>query len=108
MRPSPAKAGLRCPGCAQPMRAMTLERRPHGHGEIDLCDGCHAIWFDSFESVQLTPDATLQLFREVHGAAAPARRAMPTHMPCPRCRASLLDTQDMQRTTRFSYWRCPR
>jgi hypothetical protein len=29
-------------------------------------------------------------------------------MPCPRCRATLAATQDLQRSTRFSYWRCPK
>ena len=90
------------------MRAMTLARKPHGHSEVDLCERCHALWFDTFESLQLTAEATLTLFREVHGAAAPARAALPTHLPCPRCRATLVDTQDVQRTTRFRYWRCPR
>lgn len=90
------------------MRALSLARKPHGHCEIDLCDACHALWFDAFESVALTPESTLALFREVHGAAAPAREGLPTHMPCPRCRASLADTHDMQRNTRFRYWRCPR
>ena len=28
-------------------------------------------------------------------------------LKCPRCRSRLLDTQDMQRNTRFSYSRCP-
>lgn len=27
-------------------------------------------------------------------------------LPCPRCSTKLLPTQDMQRSTRFSYWRC--
>lgn len=90
------------------MRAMEVERTPHGRSEVDLCDACHALWFDAYESVRLTPAATIALFREVHGAAAPARRALPEPMPCPRCRATLVATQDLQRTTRFSYWRCPR
>jgi hypothetical protein len=90
------------------MRTLDLERTPHGRNAVDLCERCHGLWFDAFESVRLTPAATLQLFREVHGAAAPQRRGLPSHLPCPRCRASLTPTQDLQRTTRFSYWRCPR
>ena len=89
------------------MRALDVERTPVGHSTIDLCERCHALWFDAFESVRLTPSATIALFREVHGAAAPAPRALPEHLPCPRCRATLVATQDLQRSTRFTYWRCP-
>jgi hypothetical protein len=88
------------------MRALALDVTPHGRSEIDLCDACHALWFDAFESVRLTPAATLALFREVNGAAAPERRAMPEALPCPRCRSTLAPTQDVQRATRFTYWRC--
>jgi hypothetical protein len=90
------------------MRALTLERTPHGQCAVDLCDRCHALWFDAFESVRLTPAATLRLLREVRGAAAPERRALPEHLCCPRCRATLAPTQDVQRSTRFTYWRCPK
>jgi hypothetical protein len=90
------------------MRAIDLERTPVGASTIDLCERCHALWFDAFESVRLTPAATLALFREVHGAAAPERNALPQFLACPRCRATLVATQDLQRSTRFTYWRCPR
>jgi hypothetical protein len=101
-------AATRCPGCGHAMRAIAVERTPHGRGDVDLCDACHALWFDAFESVRLTPGSTLALFREVRGAVAPARRRTPQHLPCPRCRATLVPTQDLQRTTRFTYWRCPK
>jgi hypothetical protein len=48
------------------------------------------------------------LFREVHAAPAAARRALPASMQCPRCRATLAQTQDLRHSTRFSYWRCPK
>jgi hypothetical protein len=90
------------------MRALRFDVTPHGASDVDLCDRCHALWFDPFESVRLTPAATLALFREVHGAAAPERRALPATLPCPRCRATLAPTHDLQRATRFTYWRCPK
>lgn len=90
------------------MRAVAAARTPHGECDIDLCEGCHALWFDTFESVQLTPLATLALFREVASAPAPARRALPASMRCPRCRATLATTRDLRHTTRFCYWRCPK
>ena len=88
------------------MRALALGRKPHGECVVDLCDGCHALWFDTHESVQMTPGAIVSLFREVSAAGAPMRRGLPATIPCPRCRAALAQTQDLRHSTRFSYWRC--
>ncbi len=88
------------------MRALAVARTPHGECVVDLCEGCHALWFDAFESVQLTPGAILALFREVTNAAAPVRRPLPTPLRCPRCRSTLQETRDVRHVTRFSYWRC--
>ena len=91
------------------MRALRLGRRPHGEITVDLCNGCHALWLDANESVQLTPAATIALFREVSAAGAAgaaARRALPATMACPRCRRTLSPTQDLRHATRFTYWRC--
>src|SRR5687768_17169138 len=73
---------------------------------VDLCNGCHALWLDANESVQLTPAATIALFRELSAAGAAARRALPAAMACPRCRRTLSPTQDLRHATRFTYWRC--
>lgn len=103
----PFDASVRCPGCGTSMRALALERSPHGKAVVDLCGRCHALWFDAFESVQLTPGATLALFDAVRAAGEPAR-AEQASLACPRCRASLVETRDLRNTTRFAYWRCPR
>lgn len=88
------------------MRALSLGRKPLGECVVDLCERCHALWLDAHESVQLTPGAIVTLFREVSAAGAPARRALPAAMQCPRCKASLMQTRDLRHSTRFSYWRC--
>ena len=74
---------------------------------IDLCHPCQSFWFDAHESLSLTPGSTLSLFRVIgeHVARPTASRA--DLAKCPRCRARLRRTQDMQRTTRFEYLRCP-
>lgn len=99
--------GTRCPGCAAPMRPIALQRLPHGELVVDLCASCHALWFDAFESVRLSPSATLSLFEAVRAAGEP-RRAEQKSLACPRCRAALVETRDLRHTTRFVYWRCPR
>jgi len=97
----------RCPGCAAPMHPIALERLPHGELVVDVCGSCHALWFDAFESVRLSPSATLSLFEAVRAAGEP-RRAEQKSLACPRCRAALVETRDLRHTTRFVYWRCPR
>ncbi len=88
------------------MQPHRLARKPLGEETVDVCLGCQALWFDSFESVQLTPGATLALFDAIGKSAAPAHRALPARLPCPRCTDPLALTHDLQRTTRFSYYRC--
>lgn len=74
---------------------------------IDVCLPCQSFWFDSHESLSLTPGATLALFRVIGGQTAHRRVTNADVARCPRCRSRLQLTQDMQRTTKFSYLRCP-
>jgi len=88
------------------MAALVLDRRPEGKETIDLCGDCEALWFDAFESTQLSPGGTLELFRVIHRTTPGTRRALPTDLPCPRCETLLVLTQDLLRATRFAYYRC--
>jgi len=90
------------------MAAVELDRVPLGALTVDVCAHCHALWFDTMESLQLTAAGTLILFRAIH-AAGTAPVAQPgTRLPCPRCDTPLDLTQDVQRSTRFCYHRCRR
>jgi hypothetical protein len=88
------------------MRRQSFERKPVGQVDLDLCFDCHAIWFDQYESAQLTPGAVLELFRLIHEHHAPPR-AVADHLRCPMCRGALQLTHDIQRTNRLAYYRCP-
>jgi hypothetical protein len=88
------------------MTSLDLARRPGGSLTVDLCATCQAIWFDTYESLQLSPAGTLELFRAIHAIPATARRPLPSLLPCPRCETVLAPTQDVQHTTHFSYFRC--
>jgi hypothetical protein len=74
---------------------------------VDLCAACQAFWFDGKESLQLTPGATLALFRLIGEQAARARPPVGAGAKCPRCGAGLAATHDRQRNTAFQYARCP-
>lgn len=98
---------LPCPSCAAPTSEHTLPGHLGTTVTIDVCRDCQAIWFDGRESLQLTPGATLQLFRLIGEKAGGTHRPMAAMMRCPRCRLRLRPVEDMQRTTRFRYHRCP-
>jgi endogenous inhibitor of DNA gyrase (YacG/DUF329 family) len=88
------------------MQQQTLARRTFGEEAIDVCMTCQAFWFDAFESTQLAPGATLALFDVIRDAGAATGRPLPTRLPCPRCTEALVLTHDLQRNTRFLYYRC--
>jgi len=90
--------------------------RSHGlaaHGiarpiAVDSCAPCNLFWFDSGESVGLTPQSVIDLFRYIGSVAAAPRTTHASAFVCPRCGRPLVHTHDLQRTTSFTYWRCPR
>jgi hypothetical protein len=89
------------------MQRETFERKPMGALDLDLCFECKAIWFDQFESAQLSPGAVLELFAEINAHDGQPRRAISENMHCPTCRGRLLFTLDVQRSNHISYYRCP-
>jgi hypothetical protein len=97
----------RCPGCGANMGRSSFERKPLGQVELDICFSCQVIWFDQYESAQLTPGAVLELFRLIHENEPREERRLPEALRCPACLKALLYTQDVQRTNRIAYHRCP-
>jgi len=88
------------------METLSLEARLGTTLTIDLCPACRAIWFDRYEDLQLSPAATLKLFGIISKQSAAAASPWPGVTNCPRCSARLLQTHDIQRNTKFQYWRC--
>ena len=93
-----------CPGCGQAMDAVALVARYGRSVVVDVCQGCGGLWFDHAESQQLSPGATLQLLERL--TLRPSR-PLNARSACPRCRQTLQDVHDRQRSTNFSYRRCP-
>src|SRR5687768_4224893 len=89
------------------MVELTLEAHHGRQIVIDLCHPCQSFWFDTRESLSLTPGSTLSLFRVIGENVSPPVPSRADLAKCPRCRARLRPTEDMQRTTRFRYLRCP-
>jgi Zn-finger nucleic acid-binding protein len=96
-----------CPNCQAPTITEKLDAHLGRSVEVDLCLSCQLFWFDQGENLQLSPRATLTLFRIIgeHGN----RRGQPLAvvLKCPRCSAGLRLTHDRQRNVAFRYLRCP-
>ena len=99
-------AAMHCPGCASEMQHLALDGKLDTTVAVDLCASCRVIWFDHLKELQLAPGGTLRLFALISAASAAPAAPLPGALRCPRCRTHLALTHDMQRTTRFQYWRC--
>jgi hypothetical protein len=98
--------GRACPNCAEPTQVSAFARRPLGLVELEICFGCQAIWFDQYESSQLTPGGVLELFGAIHEHRSSQLRPLAELLRCPACHKRLELTQDIQRSNRITYYRC--
>ncbi len=55
-----------CTNCSSLMSIYTLPGHYNQTLEIDVCHDCNAIWFDQWESTQLSPDGTVALFQLIN------------------------------------------
>ena len=89
------------------MQEQTLDGHMGRSMAIDICHACQSFWFDAHESVSLTPGSTLQLFKLIGEHVTRPQRTNADLSKCPRCKAHLRRSHDMQRTTKFEYLSCP-
>lgn len=88
------------------MRPLAVERREGGVVTLNLCFPCQVIWFDAFQSEQLSQGGTIEVFKTLHNERAATRNTLPALLACPICQARLSLTHDLQHTTHFTYFRC--
>ena len=101
MKPTP------CPSCRQTMVKQRFERNLHGEVVLDLCFHCQGIWFDEFESVQLTPGGIIDLFKLINEHRDDQRLPLSDPLRCPRCNDPLLHGLDVAKHGgKFNYHRC--
>lgn len=96
-----------CPSCRQTMAKQRFERTLGGEVVLDLCFTCQGIWFDGYESLQITPGGIIELFRLIHEHRDEPRQPLADPLRCPRCAERLLHGQDLAKPGgRFNYHRC--
>jgi Transcription factor zinc-finger len=96
----------RCPNCSTTMKLHTLPAHYGNNVSVDACHDCHALWFDTTESTQLSPDGVVELFRLVHDAPGISTPKWGEGLGCVRCRAGLKNVQDVVQGSRFNYQSC--
>ena len=88
------------------MTRLDLPKRNMGTLTLDLCFPCQGIWFDAFESVQITPGGIIDLFKLIHTHRDDPRQPHESSLHCPRCQDKLIAGLDVVRSGRFTYHRC--
>lgn len=88
------------------MTRVQLPRRDSGMVDLDLCFACQGIWFDEFESYQISPGGVIDLFKLIHAHHDDIRQPQAPRLHCPRCKETLLPVQDIAKSGRFTYQRC--
>src|SRR5262245_54532819 len=96
---------MTCPNCSAEMTNMQLQGHMNTAVEIDVCGACQAFWFDRYESLKLSPASTLKLMKFI-GESPSSSKTLSELLRCPRCASAMILTNDLQRNTRFHYWRC--
>ena len=92
-----AEPALSCGNCRQPMQRLTLPGH-YGRGvELDLCAGCHLVWFDLTETARLTGPALLALIGEMAASQTLPHEVLRKEAGCARCMGSLKTVHNRSR-----------
>jgi uncharacterized paraquat-inducible protein A len=97
---------IACACCNTPMQTFRCQHKVDGEVALDLCFGCQSIWFDQFESLQMAPSGILELFRLIHEHNTTPRHVWGSTLKCPRCEDRLVQSFDLCKNGKFTYYRC--
>ncbi|MFY7905668.1 MAG: zf-TFIIB domain-containing protein [Burkholderiaceae bacterium] len=95
-----------CPSCRQPMSVNRFATHAGAPIELDICFTCQGLWFDKHENLKLSPDAVVELFRQLHEHRADQHLPLANTLSCPRCPKPLTKGFDLVRTGRYITYRC--
>ena len=95
--PGPVEPALTCGNCRQAMQRLLLPGH-YGRGvELDLCAGCHLVWFDLTETARLTGVALLELIVKMAAAQTLAHEVLRSTAGCARCQGALKTVHNRSR-----------
>ena len=80
---------LACGNCRETMQRVTLPGHYGMPVELDLCAGCHLVWFDSTEGARLSGPAVLSLIGTMAESQSLPHAALTDAVRCPHCSGGL-------------------
>ena len=95
--PLPADPALTCGNCRQPMQRLALPGHCGRGVELDVCAGCHLVWFDLTETARLTGPALLELVGRMAESQSLPHEVLRKEIGCPRCNGSLKTVHNRSR-----------
>ena len=101
-----AETALQCGNCREPMQRLTL---PSHYGlpvELDLCAGCHLVWFDTTEGARLGGQSLLTLIGRMAQAHSLPHETLRTDIRCPRCSRAVTTVHNQTRWGRSLQLAC--
>lgn len=99
---------LHCGNCREPMRRLPLPGHYGRTVEIDLCEGCHLVWFDATETARLTGPALLELIGTMADAQRLPHVTLRPQARCARCSSALKTVHNQSRWGRSLHLECQR
>lgn len=86
-----------CGNCREAMQPLALAGHYGRSVEIDLCAGCHLVWFDHIEAAGLSGPGLLDLVGRMAAAQSLAHRTLDPQAGCARCRGALKTVHNRSR-----------
>jgi Zn-finger nucleic acid-binding protein len=97
---------LGCGNCGQAMRALTLTGHYGRAVEIDACEGCHLVWFDTVETARLSGPGLLDLITTMARAQQLPHQALRSGLRCARCTGPVHTVHNQSRWGRSMQLEC--
>jgi endogenous inhibitor of DNA gyrase (YacG/DUF329 family) len=88
------------------MEALSVPYAPSRPMEVDACEPCRALWFDTGEHIRLGADGALALIRHLAAQPRALRGRLAVQLACPICRRALARAFDIAGGTQYRYFRC--
>lgn len=90
------------------MRPATLDGHYGRSVTVDHCAVCRLLWFDHMETVAMSRQGLLTLFRLIRETEGAAGGPLESRLCCPRCKGPLARIHNMTCHGRMIHYRCAR
>ena len=100
------EAALQCGNCREPMQRLTLPSHYGMPVELDLCAGCHLVWFDTTEGARLSGQSLLTLIGQMAQAHGLPHETLRDDIRCPRCSRAVTTVHNQSRWGRSLQLAC--